>query len=384
MLPLFLMMKELGLVNSFGGVIVPALATVFGIFLVRQYTRSIPDECSRRRVSTAPASCGSSSRSCCRCSTGAGDAGDLHLHGGLERLHVALIVLTDQDHYTLPWRCIVVARAHHGCRTDDGGRSGGPWCRCCCCSDAAAVLHPGSVARQREGVSLPMAFPPSRRYAKSSSPRFSTADWLVRRGSSDFEISQVSQIGQRHWIPAFAGMTTRLVCFAVLAWWTTAANAQQTKLLVTSATHRDGGGRFEPGERQDPPDRWHQRQRPCAWTTTSTASTATPAWQRDLSLQYRTTTASISSCAAIRPTTTCSSSWSMPAATMWCGQQAKYVSHASGPRYATSSDISAKPGARGRSDTAQQCQARVHRLQQRRRQGLGCASMNSPSRRCQG
>ncbi len=44
MLPLFLLMKQLGLVNSFGGVIVPALATVFGIFLVRQYARSIPDE----------------------------------------------------------------------------------------------------------------------------------------------------------------------------------------------------------------------------------------------------------------------------------------------------------------------------------------------------
>lgn len=44
MLPLFLLMKQLGLVNSFGGVIVPALATVFGIFLVRQYARGIPDE----------------------------------------------------------------------------------------------------------------------------------------------------------------------------------------------------------------------------------------------------------------------------------------------------------------------------------------------------
>lgn len=44
MLPLFLLMKKLGLVNSYGGVIVPALATVFGIFLVRQYARSIPDE----------------------------------------------------------------------------------------------------------------------------------------------------------------------------------------------------------------------------------------------------------------------------------------------------------------------------------------------------
>jgi multiple sugar transport system permease protein len=44
MIPLFLIMKWLGLVNSYGGVVVPAMATVFGIFLVRQYARSIPDE----------------------------------------------------------------------------------------------------------------------------------------------------------------------------------------------------------------------------------------------------------------------------------------------------------------------------------------------------
>jgi multiple sugar transport system permease protein len=41
---LFLLLKTLGLVNSYGGVIVPALAGIFGIFLVRQYARSIPDE----------------------------------------------------------------------------------------------------------------------------------------------------------------------------------------------------------------------------------------------------------------------------------------------------------------------------------------------------
>ena len=44
MLPLFLLMKQLGLVNTYGGVVIPALASVFGIFLVRQYARSIPDE----------------------------------------------------------------------------------------------------------------------------------------------------------------------------------------------------------------------------------------------------------------------------------------------------------------------------------------------------
>ena len=44
MIPLFLLMKSLGLVNSFGGVIVPAMASIFGLFLVRQYARTIPDE----------------------------------------------------------------------------------------------------------------------------------------------------------------------------------------------------------------------------------------------------------------------------------------------------------------------------------------------------
>jgi multiple sugar transport system permease protein len=42
MLPLFLLLKELGLVNTWAGVLVPSLASVFGIFLVRQYALAIP------------------------------------------------------------------------------------------------------------------------------------------------------------------------------------------------------------------------------------------------------------------------------------------------------------------------------------------------------
>lgn len=42
MLPLFLMLKQLGLVNTYAGVIVPGMASIFGIFLVRQYALSIP------------------------------------------------------------------------------------------------------------------------------------------------------------------------------------------------------------------------------------------------------------------------------------------------------------------------------------------------------
>ncbi|MFN2385915.1 MAG: carbohydrate ABC transporter permease [Thermoanaerobaculia bacterium] len=43
MLPLFLLLKQIGLINTYAGVIVPSMATIFGIFLVRQYALGIPD-----------------------------------------------------------------------------------------------------------------------------------------------------------------------------------------------------------------------------------------------------------------------------------------------------------------------------------------------------
>lgn len=43
MLPLFLMLKEMGAVNTYWGVIIPGMASIFGIFLIRQYALSIPD-----------------------------------------------------------------------------------------------------------------------------------------------------------------------------------------------------------------------------------------------------------------------------------------------------------------------------------------------------
>jgi len=44
MLPLFLLMKNLHLVNTYWGAILPALASVFGIFLIRQFMLSIPQD----------------------------------------------------------------------------------------------------------------------------------------------------------------------------------------------------------------------------------------------------------------------------------------------------------------------------------------------------
>ena len=44
MIPLFLMLKGMGLVNSWIGVLIPFMASIFGIFLIRQYALSIPTE----------------------------------------------------------------------------------------------------------------------------------------------------------------------------------------------------------------------------------------------------------------------------------------------------------------------------------------------------
>jgi multiple sugar transport system permease protein len=44
MLPLFLLLQRLGIVNTPLGVMIPYLCSVFGIFMVRQYALSIPDD----------------------------------------------------------------------------------------------------------------------------------------------------------------------------------------------------------------------------------------------------------------------------------------------------------------------------------------------------
>ena len=42
-IPLFLIIKRMGLINSYQGLIMPQVMTAFGIFLMRQFIRSIPD-----------------------------------------------------------------------------------------------------------------------------------------------------------------------------------------------------------------------------------------------------------------------------------------------------------------------------------------------------
>jgi multiple sugar transport system permease protein len=44
MLPLFLLLKAMGLVNTMAAVVIPFMAGIFGIFMIRQYALSIPDD----------------------------------------------------------------------------------------------------------------------------------------------------------------------------------------------------------------------------------------------------------------------------------------------------------------------------------------------------
>ncbi len=44
LIPAFLITNKLGLLNSYGGLIIPALANVLGVFLLRQFMQTIPEE----------------------------------------------------------------------------------------------------------------------------------------------------------------------------------------------------------------------------------------------------------------------------------------------------------------------------------------------------
>jgi len=113
MMPLFLMLKWMGLVNSYFGVMAPMLVTIFGIFMVRQYARSLPDELLEAARMD-----------------GAGE-GRIFVQIVLPLLRPIivtlavftflaswndfmwpLIILTGQEHYTLPVALAVLSREH--------------------------------------------------------------------------------------------------------------------------------------------------------------------------------------------------------------------------------------------------------------------------------
>ncbi|MEH3102257.1 carbohydrate ABC transporter permease [Sphingomonas adhaesiva] len=113
MLPLFLIFRELGLVNSYAGVILPGLAGIFAVLFVRQATLAIPEE----MIDAARLD----------------GAGELRIFATIVLPLLApivvtlalfvflgswndflwpLIILTDQDRYTLPVAIAAIGREH--------------------------------------------------------------------------------------------------------------------------------------------------------------------------------------------------------------------------------------------------------------------------------
>src|SRR6476659_4521243 len=113
MVPLFLLLKQMGLVNTYGGVIVPALATIFGIFLVRQYALSIPDDLlEAARVDGASEFRIFRSIVVPVLKPIIVTLGVFTLLGTWNDFMWPLIVLTDRDLYTLPVALSTLSREH--------------------------------------------------------------------------------------------------------------------------------------------------------------------------------------------------------------------------------------------------------------------------------
>ena len=103
MIPTFLIVRSAGLIDTLGALIVPNLASAFGIFLMRQFFRIAADRARgggphRRRLAARRAG----ARSCCRCPrSGARDARRDHVHVDVERLPVAADHDLPRDNMTL-------------------------------------------------------------------------------------------------------------------------------------------------------------------------------------------------------------------------------------------------------------------------------------------
>ena len=154
MVPLFLLLKHLGLVNTYGGVIVPAMASIFGIFLVRQYALSIPDE-----LLEAARIDGASELRIFRLIVVPMlrpiivTLAVFTLLGTWNDFMWPLIVLTDKDLYTLPVALAsLVARACSGQRADDGRIGVDHASGACDVSDAPTLLHARTHGGKRQGM----------------------------------------------------------------------------------------------------------------------------------------------------------------------------------------------------------------------------------------
>ena len=154
MLPLFLILRALGLVDTYAGVVLPSLAGVFAVLFVRQATLAIPDE----MIDAARIDGASEGRIFVAIVLPllAPITVTLALFlflGSWNDFLWPLIVLADQHKYTLPVAIAGIAREHAA----DGelmmaGAVGDDAAGARALPGAATLLHPRAVRRQRQGL----------------------------------------------------------------------------------------------------------------------------------------------------------------------------------------------------------------------------------------
>lgn len=103
MIPVFLLLKKLGLLNSYAGLILPGIAGAFGIFLMRQFIGTIPDELlEAARIDGAGEFYTFAKIVLPLCKPALATLGILNFTGSWNSFLWPLIIATDESMYTLP------------------------------------------------------------------------------------------------------------------------------------------------------------------------------------------------------------------------------------------------------------------------------------------
>jgi len=103
MIPVFLLLKKMGLLNTYAGLILPGIASAFGIFFMRQFIVTLPDELlEAARIDGAKEFFIFSHIVLPLCKPVLATLGILNFTGSWNNFLWPLIISTDESMYTLP------------------------------------------------------------------------------------------------------------------------------------------------------------------------------------------------------------------------------------------------------------------------------------------
>lgn len=113
MIPVFLLLKKLGLLNTYAGLILPGIASAFGIFFMRQFMVTLPDELlEAARIDGAKEFFIYSRIVLPLCKPVLATLGIMNFTGSWNNFLWPLIISTDESMYTLPVAIANLAGQH--------------------------------------------------------------------------------------------------------------------------------------------------------------------------------------------------------------------------------------------------------------------------------